>query len=297
MANSKKPLWGAADNNLILLFAINAFAFIIINFLRLAYAVSYDTNAEAEIHFQSEILHWFVLHAKPLLLLHKPWTLLLSMFSHYSVASMIGNMIWLWVFGFIIQDLSGNKRLFPIYVYGGLAGAIIFLLAVNFLPFVKNNLVDGYYYIGAGASVMAIAVAATTLVPNYRFFTFINGGIPIWVLTLIFVAIDFANVSQEGSAYSFAHLAGAAVGFFYIKQLQKGNDWGSWMSSLSHKIGNLFTPKKSTNYKFEYYKNENPIAPKAATESEIDRILDKINEQGYDKLTQKEKDILNKAGK
>lgn len=294
MSGNNKPLWGAANNNLILLFALNAFVFIIINFLRLAYAVSYDTNEIAEQHFTNEILHWFVLHAKPGLLLIKPWTIMVSSFSHYSVYTLIGNMIWLWMFGYILQDLAGNKILLPVYLYSGIASAVAFLLATNFLPFIKINIGYNYFYIGAGACVLAIAVAATTLVPHYKVFNFINGGIPIWIITLIYVLIDFAGMYQYGTAYSFAHLAGAVIGFLYIKQLNKGNDWGNWMYMLGNKIANLFTPLKTTkkNYQFKIYKNENNFVQQNNQQEKIDKILDKINEQGFDKLTKEEKDFL-----
>lgn len=295
MNNKNKPLWGAANNNLILLFALNAFVFIIINFLRLAYAVSYDTNEIAEQHFTNEILYWFVLHAKPSLLLVKPWTIIVSNFTHYSVYSLIGNMIWLWMFGYILQDLAGNKILIPVYLYSAIASAVAFLLATNFLPFIKHDIVaDNYFYIGAGACVMAIAVATTTLVPQYKVLNFINGGIPIWIITLIYVLIDFAGLSQYGAAYSFAHLTGAVIGFLYIKQLNKGNDWGKWMYILSNKMSNLFTPTKvpTKNYEFNFYKKENNIPFNNSNQERIDKILDKINAQGFDKLTQEEKDFL-----
>ena len=59
--------------------------------------------------------------------------------------------------------------------------------------------------IGGGAAVMAIAVATSTLAPDYRIFPFINGGIPLWIVTVIFVAIDFASVSGNNGAIALAH--------------------------------------------------------------------------------------------
>jgi len=68
---------------------------------------------------------------------------------------------------------------------------------------------------------MAIAVATTTLAPDYRLFPLINGGIPLWVLTMIFVAIDYASVAGSNGGYAIAHLAGAIMGFFFIYQLRR----------------------------------------------------------------------------
>ncbi|WP_431212971.1 rhomboid family intramembrane serine protease [Puia sp. P3] len=56
------------------------------------------------------------------------------MFSDLSVWRFIGNMFWLWGFGYILQDLTGNRKLIPIYFYGGVAGGLLFVLAYTVLP-------------------------------------------------------------------------------------------------------------------------------------------------------------------
>ncbi len=91
---------------------------------------------------------------------------------------MLGNMLWLWTFGSILQGLSGNKRLIPVYIYGGLAGAVVFIITVNLLPG-SRQYSNVFWLYGANASNMALAAAATMLAPGYRFFRNIGGGIPI----------------------------------------------------------------------------------------------------------------------
>ncbi|MBK6382793.1 MAG: rhomboid family intramembrane serine protease [Chitinophagaceae bacterium] len=46
-------------------------------------------------------------------ILSKPWTVLTHMFVHDNVWKVFANMLWLWCFGYIMQDMMGNKRLFP----------------------------------------------------------------------------------------------------------------------------------------------------------------------------------------
>jgi membrane associated rhomboid family serine protease len=301
MSKSKRPLLGAADNNLILLVALNAFPFIVLNFLRLVFAVSYDTQAIAEVQFQKQILDWFVLHAQMHKLFLKPWTLIVYMFTNYSVWMLISNLLWLWAFGFILQDLAGNRKLFPVYFYGGLIGAIVFLLTVNTLPYLHNTVTGDIYMIGGGSALMAVVVATTTLAPDYRIFPLIHGGIPLWVLTVIFVAIDFGSMAGTGGSFAFAHLAGALIGFVFIKQLHRGNDWSSWMYQLTAWINNLFTPEKKQQQKSEshFYKADKPAFEKKSnlTQQKLDAILDKINQQGYAMLTNDEKDFLKRASK
>ena len=66
---------------------------------------------------------------------------------------------------------------------------------------------------------MAVAVATTSLAPDYRLFPMINGGIPLWVLTVIYVAIDFATLAGSSGGYAIAHLAGGAIGFIFVQSL------------------------------------------------------------------------------
>ena len=77
--------------------------------------------------------------------------------------------------------------------------------------------------LGANASIMAIAVATTAFAPDYRLFKRLNGGIPLWILTLLYIIIDFAE--QWRCAHHLAHLGGGLVGFLFVVSLRKGYDW------------------------------------------------------------------------
>jgi membrane associated rhomboid family serine protease len=297
----KRPLLGDTDNNLVIVIALNAFLFVILNFLRLFFAVSYDTQVIAEEQFQKQILHWFVLHANTSSFWHKPWTVLLYMFTNYSTWMLLSNVLWIWAFGYILQDLSGNRKLLPLYLYGGFFGALVYLLSANTLPYLQTTVTNGGFMIGGGAAVMAIAVATTTLAPDYRIFPLIGGGIPLWVLTVVFVAIDFGSMAGTTGSTAFAHLAGALVGFLYIKQLNKGKDLGSWMYQLTEWVNNLFNPEKkykSSKQQHFYKVEKQPFEIKPnLTQQKLDAILDKINQKGYDLLTADEKDFLKRASK
>lgn len=292
---SKHPLLGAADNNLVIIVMLNAMVYIILSFLRLAYAMSFDNAAVAETNFNNQILHWFVLHAQLDNVWSKPWTILLYMFSHYSIWSLITTILWLWGFGYILQDLAGNRKMLPIYLYGGFAGALAFIIAANLSA---HQLSGNYYILGGGASVMAVAVATTTLAPNYKIFPFINGGIPLWILMAVYAALQFGAMAA-GGAVIFALLAGALVGFIFIHQLNRGRDLGNWMYQFVGWINNLFNPEKKYKHQEHYYKVDKQPYKKEPnlTQEKVDAILDKINKYGYENLSQDEKDFLNKASK
>ncbi|HRQ51429.1 MAG TPA: hypothetical protein PLR74_12875 [Agriterribacter sp.] len=155
---------------------------------------------------------------------------------------------------------------------------------------------------GANACVMAIAVAATMAAPRYRIFPMLNGGIPLWVLTVIYAVISFAGSSFNPAAYG-AELAGAATGFLFVRRLNKGYDPGKWMTGLYDWFFDLFNPDKvpdpdSARRRIFYDTHGKPPYKKKpnVNQERIDEILDKINTTGYHSLSHEEKDILRRAG-
>jgi len=298
----RRPLLGQDNNALILLIAVNALLFIILQFLRLIYTLSYEDGGHAENAFFQQVLDWFQVPASLTRLSTRPWVLLVYMFTQYKVSYFIGSMLWLFGFGYIMQDLTGNNKLIPIYLYGGVLGAAFFLLAVNTFPHLADHINNIPSFIGSGAAVVAIAIATTVLSPGYRIFPFINGGIPLWILTLVFIVFDYVSIKNENAGVAMAHLASGAVGFVFIDQLKRGRDLGAWMTSLVHWLDDLFNPEKKLQPKDKqrlFYKSDKEPYKKThnLTQQKLDDILDKINKDGYHMLTNEEKDFLNRASK
>ncbi|MGC9355492.1 MAG: DUF6576 domain-containing protein, partial [Mariniphaga sp.] len=113
--------------------------------------------------------------------------------------------------------------------------------------------------------------------------------------------LSIIGISASNPGGNLAHLGGAAWGWFYIAQLRKGKDWGSGLVTFIDKTGDWFKPKERMKVTFkqqapprddyEYNRRKN------IQQEEINRILDKIAESGYESLTKKEKEILFKQGK
>ena len=83
------------------------------------------------------------------------------MFTHVAVVDVIASLLWLWGFGFILQSLTGNDKLIPLYLYGGLIGGVVFLIVNNTIPALKANSAAQFALAGGGASIMTIAIATT----------------------------------------------------------------------------------------------------------------------------------------
>jgi membrane associated rhomboid family serine protease len=293
----KRMTLGQDGNSLVQLLVINAVLFVILKFIYVIYLLS---STQAEPSF-SRVFGWFVLPADLQKLASRPWTLLTYMFSDQHVFRFIANMIWLWSFGYILQDLTGNRKLVPIYIYGGLAGALFFILSFHILGSQPGHAVEAQLT-GANAAVVAVAVATTTVAPDYRIFPMINGGIPLWVLMVIYGLLNFSSIRYGGSAEYIANLSGAAMGFLFIFQMRRGRDWGTWMNNFFDWVNDLFNPAKRDRLnqsKDEFFYNVTGTQPfkkiPNITQKRIDDILDKINQQGYRFLTEEEKDILKRA--
>ena len=278
--SNRKMLLGEDSNALVFLFAVNMIIFVLISFLKTVY---YLTDTPLEL-FERQIVDWFRMPSSFVGVFYKPWTFIIHFFSQYHFWQLVSSMLWLWSFGYIFQDLSGNKHIIPVYIYAGAIGALVFLTANALMPAAVNAAVP---IMGAGASIVGIAVATTVLAPKYRLFPLVNGGIPLWVLTFIFLLLDFST-SMVVLPVFIAHLTAALVGFGYMKLLQNGTNVGNWMIRLYHWGNNFLAPKNTRIVKADTRGFD-------SSESKLNAILDKMNIVGYDNLSESEKAFLKSA--
>ena len=132
--STQRFLLGSSGNTLVMLIAVLAVTFAVFKFVQLAFMLTHADTSLASQMYERNIQQWFVFPASWELILYRPWTLLTYLFYHDGVFHLIGNLIWLWVFGFILQDLTGNKSILPLFLYGGFAGALFFALGFQFFP-------------------------------------------------------------------------------------------------------------------------------------------------------------------
>lgn len=297
----RRLLLGQGNNVLITLIAINLVIFVILAFIKAVMHLKTENGAAAQALFDSSVMTWFALPADFSQIVSKPWTILTHMFVHAGLWHVFGNMLWLWMFGYILQDLTGNRKIFPVFFYGALFGAAAFILSYNLFPALKPYLPVATA-VGASAGIMAIAVAATFIAPGYRIFPMLNGGIPLWIITAIYLIIDLALIpSNDNTGGHIAHLAGGLGGFLFMYSFRKGYDWGAWINNFFDWFSNLFNPdrpKKGKVVKSElFYKSGKQPYKKSpnVTEQRINEILDKINQKGYSSLSDEEKDLLKRA--
>lgn len=293
----KKPIFrnknflNPEGNALLSLCFINVAFFLVLAFLKLGFRASHYAPSL----FESNILQWLALGSGSSLGLSRPWTLLTYMFCDLDLIRFVVNLIWLWVFGNILQSLYEEVKIIPIYLYGGIIAGIAWVAATYFL---KSGDHTKLFLLGANLPTVAVASATTFMVPRFKIMQHINGGISLWILWVIFLAI--AITSSGNVAQIIAIGAALLTGFVYVYLFKRGIDCGAWMVKLTRSANAWFAPgnsKKNTPKQLFYETgNRKPYTKtQNLTQKKIDEILDKINQKGYQSLSNEEKELLKKA--
>jgi len=229
------------------------------------------------------------------LLIH-PWTLITYGFVHSGILHILFNMLMLYWFGIIYTEYLGNKKFIPLYFLGILSGAALYVLVYNIFP-IFNLAIENSSMVGASAGVLAIVVATATLLPDYTVMLILIGPVKLKWLALVIVLIDIISIPFGNAGGHVAHIGGALMGFFYIKQIQNGVDIGAWINSFFSFIKSLLGNKKlkvvsyNKNQESSNKKNISSVTSEKNQEK-LDIILDKISSAGYDSLSKEEKDFL-----
>lgn len=239
------------------------------------------------------VLSWLAVPASLPVLLYKPWTLFTYMFLHLDFFHILFNMLMLFWFGRIFTEYLGNKKFISTYILGGLAGALLYILAFNLFP-AFEEVIPSAQALGASASVLAILVAVATYVPNYTMHMILLGPVRLKYIAIVLVVIDLLSIESGNPGGHIAHIGGALFGFFYIKQIQKGRNIAGWFDKIIGFLAGFFKPQSKIKvvHNKRRKSDEEFNTEKRIKQERIDNILDKISKSGYESLTKEEKEIL-----
>lgn len=245
------------------------------------------------------IVDWFSVPSSLENLIFKPWTPLSYMFLHKDLMHLAINMLWLYWFGKLFIHFIGKKQILTVYIYGGLAGAAIFIVIFNVLPYFTPFV--GSPMLGASAAVMAVVLAVAFYQPDYEINLMLVGQVKLKYIALITIALDVLFVFGNNAGGHLAHLGGALLGYYFIKDYRNGNDWSIGFDKFTKKIIAYFSSDKKM--KVVYKKGNAPRNDmnfnkmKHDDEKRLNEILDKISKYGYKGLSKEEKEFLFKQGK
>jgi len=186
------------------------------------------------------------------------------------------NMLVLFFFGPMLEQLWGSKRFIKFYLFCGALGGFVYpiLVLTGVIP-ARNFVGDPIVLVGASGAIYGMLAAGAILFPKMRVYVFGIFPIPMGILAVMMVFFSlFGFLQGENAGGEAAHLAGMAGGAIYLL-------YKPWMNKVMHKKQKGAWEKK--------------VADQCDFQKEVDRILEKVHSSGIASLTRKEKQILKKA--
>lgn len=242
-------------------------------------------------------LQYLQMPSSPELLMYRPWTVITYMFTHFDFLHILFNMLWLYWFGGLFLTFFSERQLGGLYLLGGIAGAVLFMLTYNIFPYFQT-VASSSYLMGASASVMAIVFAVSFYRKDLEINLFLIGRIKLIYLALFTFVIDLLAITSDNAGGHIAHIGGALFGIWFAVRIKEGKDLTGPMNRLLDRVVNLGKrkPKMKVTYKraetdYEYN------ARKHRESADIDAILDKLKRSGYESLSADEKRQLFDASK
>lgn len=242
--------------------------------------------------------NWLAVSSNPNDWVTKPWTLLSYAFFHYGFMHIFFNMLVLNFSSRLFLTFFTQKQYLGLYFLSAIFAGLCFVLSFYILN--KNASM-----VGASGAIMALLVATTTYQPLMEVRLLLIGNVKLWHITAVLIVLDLLQIQIANTGGHIAHLSGAFFGFLYIRLLQNGTDLSRIVTTIINFFTPLFGPKKKLPFKKVHVTPKRPtqkkvgssIVIKDKTQQQIDDILDKISQSGYDSLTTEEKEFLFKAGK
>ena len=201
------------------------------------------------------------------------WQPFTYLFFHGGIWHVLINMFVLWMFGSELERLWGKNHFLKFYFITGIGSGLATMLV---------NVQSITPVVGASGAVYGVLLAYGLTYPNRT--VYLYGIIPIkslwFVLGIGFIAFmsSFDNMSQVSHV---THLSGMLIGYFMIKKPIKLK--GLWFQLR----------KKTLEYQIK--REEKELSKNFIVEQDINQILDKINQEGFDSLTDDEQERLYKG--
>jgi membrane associated rhomboid family serine protease len=231
------------------------------------------------------------------------WQLITYQFMHGGFFHIAINMFILWMFGIEIENLWGSKKFLIFYLTAGVVGGLFQIL-------LSPVLIGGLSgpTIGASGAIMGVMVVFGILFPNRLIYLYFLIPIKVKYFIIVLVLIEIFAVNSGGNIAHLAHVGGALTGFVYMMWDRSANfknifrstsqfGGGGNIANPFKNISNPFKKKERNVEDANFYEIKDKEEQEHISQADIDKILDKISQSGYQNLTEKEKKILFEASK
>lgn len=232
-----------------------------------------------------ELADYTAAYSNPKEFLFHLWGVLTYMFTHVDLAHVFYNMLMLFFMSQIFVSIIGGQRLFFVYLFGGICGALLFFVSSLLIPGLGGKL------IGASAAVMSIGAAIGFYAPNMPVNLFLFGEVKLkWVVAAVFILSSVIDLSYNTGG-KISHIGGGLFGMIYGLQLKNRNDIGAWFIGLGKRKSKLKVVHNTRVSDYEYNQG------RKEEQKSLDELLEKIHKSGYDSLSKSEKETLHRLSK
>ncbi len=204
------------------------------------------------------------------------WQPITYMFIHGDLFHVLINMFVLWMFGSEMESIWGRAQFLRYYFLTGVGSGLVWLLF---------NTGQSYsVLIGASGAIYGILIAYGMMFPNRTVYLYFMIPIKVkWFVVFLGAVAFLSSFNNNTNISHLTHLSGMVIGFVYLRYYWH---WKDFRFSVHKQIEEF---RSSISSKRDQKKIE--------MQNEVDQLLDKINETGYDNLTEEEKDLLYRASK
>lgn len=204
------------------------------------------------------------------------WQPITYMFIHGDLFHVLINMFVLWMFGSEMESIWGRAQFLRYYFLTGVGSGLVWLLF---------NAGQSYsVLIGASGAIYGILIAYGMMFPNRTVYLYFMIPIKVkWFVVFLGAVAFLSSFNNNTNISHLTHLSGMVIGFVYLRYYWH---WKDFRFSVHKQIEEF---RSSISSKRDQKKIE--------MQNEVDQLLDKINETGYDNLTEEEKDLLYRASK
>lgn len=218
------------------------------------------------------------LPSSPAVFLTRPWTLVTYMFAQYDLLHVVFNMLWLYWFGTMFTMTASSRRLLTLYLCGGLAGAVLFMLGYMVLPMFHSSYGS---LIGSSASVIAVVTAVAILMPRFKMHLLLIGSVSVKWIAIVTIVLVLVGVTGSNAGGEIAHIGGVIAGVLYGLWIKRGHEFSFRRPAWRRAPAEAPAPSQSSDSGLS-----------ADERAQLDAILDKIKKSGYTSLTPSERERL-----
>lgn len=210
----------------------------------------------------------------------QPWRFVTYMFLHGGGFHLLFNMLWLWWMGRAVEERVGPRTFTVLYFGAGIGGAL-FHIILSFLY--STSLI-----IGASGAVFGVMVAFAYLYPRTPIMLFLLPPIEARFVVAGLIVFDVLFLGAGDNVARLVHLGGAGIGYLLIRAHYHGTDLSKFVRPVEHLWKEKPKKRKKPKNKKMYSVSDAEIVEET-NQSELDAILEKISQKGYDGLTAEEK--------